>query len=279
MSHWLIALLLVSGSFNSIFCVTRQQLKNTGKLMKKNCMPKNDVTEEQVGDIEKGKFIEERNVMCYVACVYTMTGVVKNNRLNNEAVTKQVDILFPPEMRDAVKAAADHCKDIGKKNKDLCEASYYTAKCMYEYDAENFTMSRIVFLLIFAAILYGSNALTKQQLKNSLKMIKKQCMSKNDVTDDLVGDIDKGKFIEQKPVMCYIACIYQMTQVIKNNKLNYESTLKQIDLMYPPELRGPVKEALEKCKDVATKYKDVCEASFWTAKCVYDTDPKNFIFA
>nr|WKF45279.1 odorant binding proteins OBP1 [Peridroma saucia] len=139
-------------NFQSIFCIlciiclffggsyamTRQQLKNSGKLMKKSCMPKNDVTEEEVGDIEKGKFIESRNVMCYVACIYTMTQLVKNNKLSYEAVIKQVDIMFPTEMRDAVKAAATSCKEIAKKYKDLCEASYWTAKCMYDYDANNF---------------------------------------------------------------------------------------------------------------------------------------------
>nr|QRF70934.1 odorant binding protein [Semiothisa cinerearia] len=93
--------------------MTRQQLKNSGKLMKKTCMPKNDVTEEQVGDIEKGKFIEDRKVMCYVACIYSMTQVVKNNKLSYDAVIKQVDMMFPPEMRSAVKAAAENCKDIG----------------------------------------------------------------------------------------------------------------------------------------------------------------------
>nr|BAV56795.1 odorant binding protein 8 [Ostrinia furnacalis] len=130
----LVLILLLDTSFG----MTRQQLKNSGKLMKKSCMPKNDVTEEQVGEIEQGKFIEDRNVMCYIACVYSMTQVVKNNKLSYEAVLKQVDMMFPPEMKDAVKAAATQCKDIAKKYKDICEASYWTAKCMYDFDAENF---------------------------------------------------------------------------------------------------------------------------------------------
>ncbi|CAH0726972.1 unnamed protein product, partial [Brenthis ino] len=118
--------------------MTRQQLKNSGKLMKKSCMPKNDVTEEQVGQIEQGKFLEERNVMCYIACIYSMTQVVKNNKLNYDAIIKQVDMMFPVDMRDAVKSAVEKCKDIGKKYKDICEASYWTAKCMYDQDPANF---------------------------------------------------------------------------------------------------------------------------------------------
>lgn len=34
---------------------------------------------EQISDIEGGKFIEDRNVMCYIACIYTMTQVVSTN--------------------------------------------------------------------------------------------------------------------------------------------------------------------------------------------------------
>nr|AFD34178.1 odorant binding protein 2 [Argyresthia conjugella] len=118
--------------------MTRQQLKNAGKLMKKTCMPKNDVTEEQVGEIENGKFIEERNVMCYVACIYSMLQVVKNNKLNYEAVLKQVDMMFPAELKEPVKATAAACRDVTKKYKDLCESAYWTAKCMYEQDPSCF---------------------------------------------------------------------------------------------------------------------------------------------
>lgn len=39
---------------------------------------------------------------------------VKNNKLSYDAVIKQVDVMFPVEMRNAVKAAATHCKDVGK---------------------------------------------------------------------------------------------------------------------------------------------------------------------
>ncbi|KAI8432153.1 hypothetical protein MSG28_004624 [Choristoneura fumiferana] len=86
--------------------------------------------------------------------------------------------------------------------------------------------------------------------------------------------------------------------------------IKQVDMMFPAEMKDPVKAAMEKCKGVvhgihaltrqqlkkssqvfkkkcmakidvteAKKYKDLCEASYWTAKCIYEDDPKNFVFA
>nr|ALC76545.1 odorant binding protein 5 [Conogethes punctiferalis]UYF25408.1 odorant-binding protein 8 [Conogethes punctiferalis] len=136
---------------------------------------------------------------------------------------------------------------------------------------------RICLLLVF--LVGGSDAMTRAQLKNSAKMLKKNCMAKNSVTEDQIGNIEKGQFIEEKPVMCYIACIYQMMSIVKNNKLNYEASIKQVDMMYPNDLKESVKKSIENCKSVSDKYKDICEASYWTAKCIYEDNPKDFIFA
>nr|BAV56789.1 odorant binding protein 2 [Ostrinia furnacalis] len=136
-----------------------------------------------------------------------------------------------------------------------------------------------LFLLLLAFFISSSDAMTRQQLKNSGKMLRKNCLTKTGVAEDLISGIEKGKFIEDRNVMCYIACIYQMTQVVKNNKLNYEASIKQVDMMYPNDLKESVKKSIEKCKTVSDKYKDLCEASYWTAKCIYEDNPKDFIFA
>nr|WKR38888.1 odorant binding protein 7 [Spodoptera frugiperda] len=138
---------------------------------------------------------------------------------------------------------------------------------------------RICLFVIAMFLASGSDAMSRQQLKNSGKMLKKNCMNKIGVTEDQIGSIDKGKFIEDRKVMCYIACIYELTNVIKNNKLNYEASIKQIDLMYPPDIKESAKAAVEKCKDVQKKYKDICEVSFYAAKCMYEYKPEDFIFA
>nr|QGH51243.1 putative odorant binding protein 7 [Conopomorpha sinensis] len=140
-------------------------------------------------------------------------------------------------------------------------------------------MHRLCVLALFVVFVGQACAMTRQQLKNSGKMLRKNCLTKIGVEEDMINGIEKGKFIEDKQVMCYIACVYQLTQVVKNNKLNYEASMKQVDMMYPPEMKEPVKATIELCKDVSKKYKDLCEASYWTAKCMYENDPKNFIFA
>ncbi|KOB62751.1 SexiOBP10, partial [Operophtera brumata] len=50
--------------------------------------------------------------------------------------------------------------------------------------------------------------------------------------------------------MCYIACVYSMTQVVKNNKLDAGLISKQIDLLYPQELKEPVKKGVALCMPI-----------------------------
>nr|AII00997.1 odorant binding protein [Dendrolimus kikuchii] len=139
------SLLVTVLMFSNMLCVwsvTRQQLKNSGKLLKKACMPKHDVTEEQVGNIDKGTFIEDRNVMCYIACIYSVgQAVIKNDKIIHDAMIKQVNQMFPANMKDPVKAAIENCRGVAKNYKDICEASYWTAKCMYDYDPSNFVFA------------------------------------------------------------------------------------------------------------------------------------------
>nr|AXF48753.1 odorant-binding protein ABP3 [Lobesia botrana] len=73
--------------------------------------------EDKVGKIEQGVFIEEKNVMCYVACIYKTIQVVKNEKLNREMIAKQIDILYPAEMKAAVKKSVAKCIDVRKYQK------------------------------------------------------------------------------------------------------------------------------------------------------------------
>ncbi|KAJ8720187.1 hypothetical protein PYW07_012230 [Mythimna separata] len=141
--------------------------------------------------------------------------------------------------------------------------------------------SSSIFLLSFILIVLNSSfisAMTREQVKSSGKMIKKTCSVKNNLSEDQVKDVDKGNFIEDKNFMCYVACVYKMGQTIKGNTINHDMMLKQVEMMFPTEMKAPVKAAIEHCRPVAKKYKDVCEAAYWTAKCTYEFDPANFMF-
>ncbi|CAH2090301.1 unnamed protein product [Euphydryas editha] len=120
--------------------------------------------------------------------------------------------------------------------------------------------------------------MTRAQLKKTMTIMKNQCMPKHGVTNDKVGKIEQGVFIEDHDVMCYIACVYKTIQVVKNNRLDKDLISKQVNALYPPELKEPVKKGIEKCISVQDNYEDACEGIFYSTKCLYEDNPANFIF-
>nr|AII01001.1 odorant binding protein [Dendrolimus kikuchii] len=120
--------------------------------------------------------------------------------------------------------------------------------------------------------------MTRAQVKNTMTMMKKQCLPKTGATEDKVARIEEGVFIEEHSVMCYIACVYKAIQVVNNDRLDMGLVSKQIDLLYPQNMKEPAKKAAGQCVSIQDKYSDMCEAIFYATKCYYEADPSSFIF-
>lgn len=69
------------------------------------------------------------------------------------------------------------------------------------------------------------------------------CMPKFKVSEEVANGLAQKVFPDDKVVKCYVNCIMEMMQSMKKGKINYETTLKQIDLMLPEELKPGTKEA------------------------------------
>ncbi|RVE46999.1 hypothetical protein evm_008383 [Chilo suppressalis] len=137
---------------------------------------------------------------------------------------------------------------------------------------------RFVYLLVLLGCLEGCFGMTRAQLKKTMTVAKKQCVPKIGVSEDKINKIEEGVFIEDPKVMCFIACVYKSLQVIKNDRLDRDLITRQVDILYPNDMKAPVKKAIDKCFHVPKQHKDICEAAFWTTKCLYDADPATFIF-
>nr|AFD34175.1 odorant binding protein 4 [Argyresthia conjugella] len=139
-------------------------------------------------------------------------------------------------------------------------------------------MSLISCIVKFLLLVTFCEAMTMKQIRQTGKMMRKSCQPKNNVEDEKIDVLADGVFIEEKEVMCYIACIMKMASAIKNGKLNVEAALKQVDLLLPEDLKEPAKAAIIACRKVSESYKDICEASFHTTKCIYNENPEIFFF-
>ncbi|CAH2090303.1 unnamed protein product [Euphydryas editha] len=118
--------------------MTMKQIKSTGKMMRKTCQPKNNVADEKIDPLAKGEFIEEKEVMCYTACIMKMANAIKNGKLNFEAAIKQADLLLPEEIKEPAKEAITACKKVADSYKDVCEVSFFVTKCIYNHNPSIF---------------------------------------------------------------------------------------------------------------------------------------------
>nr|QCF41935.1 odorant binding protein [Athetis dissimilis] len=111
--------------------MTMKQIRNTGKMMRKSCQPKNNVEDEKIDPIAEGVFIDEKEVKCYMACIMKMANTIKNGKLNFDAAIKQADLLLPDEVKEPAKEAILACKKAADPHKDICDASFHVTKCIY----------------------------------------------------------------------------------------------------------------------------------------------------
>nr|AFG73000.1 odorant-binding protein 2 [Cnaphalocrocis medinalis] len=118
--------------------MTMKQIKNTGKMMRKSCQPKNNVADEKIDPLGDGVFIDEKEVKCYMACIMKMANTMKNGKPNYEAAIKQVDLLLPEEIKQPAKEALAACKKVPDAHKDPCDAAFHVTKCIYNHNPSIF---------------------------------------------------------------------------------------------------------------------------------------------
>ncbi|KAJ2951807.1 hypothetical protein O0L34_g13971 [Tuta absoluta] len=139
-------------------------------------------------------------------------------------------------------------------------------------------MVLLIVVVKFLVFMTYCDAMTMKQIRNTGKMIRKTCLPKTNVEEEKIDKITEGVFIEEKEVMCYMACVMKMANTFKNGKFNYESAMKQADMLLPDEIKEPAKVVLTTCKKVPDAYKDPCEGSFHLAKCLQKENPAIFFF-
>ncbi|XP_065094744.1 general odorant-binding protein 72-like [Ochlerotatus camptorhynchus] len=134
----------------------------------------------------------------------------------------------------------------------------------------------IAMAMLFHSIGVEGKATVEQMMKTG-EMIRNVCVGKMKISEDLVNVLREPSFPDNKELKCYVNCVMEMMQVMKKGKLNYEASLKQIDLIIPDELAAPLRNALDICRTVADGIKNNCESAYAVAQCLSKNNPK-FIF-
>ncbi|XP_053664662.1 general odorant-binding protein 72-like [Anopheles marshallii] len=118
---------------------------------------------------------------------------------------------------------------------------------------------------------------TVEQMMKSGEMIRSVCLGKTKVSEELANGLRESKFADVKELKCYVNCVMEMMQTMKKGKLNYDASVKQIDTIMPDELAGPMRAALDICRNAADGIKNNCDAAYAMLQCLSKNNPK-FIF-
>ncbi|XP_052897452.1 general odorant-binding protein lush-like [Anopheles moucheti] len=135
----------------------------------------------------------------------------------------------------------------------------------------------MVFLWSQIALVDG--AMSRKQLINSMDMMRSACAPKFKVTTEMLDDLRNGIFVEDRELKCYTLCIAQMAGTMnKKGELNIQKTLAQLDAMLPPDMKEKAKEAVHACRETQGRYKDSCDKTFYSTKCLAEYDREVFLF-
>ncbi|XP_055380550.1 general odorant-binding protein 72 [Condylostylus longicornis] len=109
---------------------TLEQYKEGGRMMRSICSPKFQISPEIWAQLEEKQTPDDRNVKCFINCIFETSKAMKRGKYQLDIALKQVDMMVPDHMKDDYKNGFSACKDAGKGFKDYCDISYEVYKCI-----------------------------------------------------------------------------------------------------------------------------------------------------
>ncbi|XP_036141529.1 general odorant-binding protein 19a isoform X2 [Monomorium pharaonis] len=120
--------------------------------------------------------------------------------------------------------------------------------------------------------------MTMEQIEKTAQTLRNTCTSKSHADPGAVAGIQKGEFPDDnQPLKCYTLCIMKSMRTFKNGRIDDGMMIKQLDLMLPAEMAGPMKAVATKCAAEPPGGSD-CETTYQFVKCSHQTDSEHFFF-
>ncbi|XP_012215202.1 general odorant-binding protein 72 [Linepithema humile] len=118
--------------------MTMEQIQKTAMTMRNTCTTKSHADAGAVAAIQNGEFPDDNQLLkCYTLCVMKTMRTFKNGRVDDGMLTKQVDLMLPPDLSVPMKATAIKCAAEPPAGDD-CATAYQFVKCSYQTDPNHF---------------------------------------------------------------------------------------------------------------------------------------------
>nr|ASM47934.1 odorant binding protein 2 [Macrocentrus cingulum] len=114
--------------------MTMAQIQNAMKPAGKTCAGKTGVSKEILAQTREGVFPEDRDLMCYHACLLKMMKMMtKDNKIAIDTMMKQIDLMMPEDLIQRTKDVSQKCFD-DLTTDEACEMSWQFVKCYSDTD-------------------------------------------------------------------------------------------------------------------------------------------------
>uniref|UniRef100_A0A1L8DPK2 Proteinral odorant-binding protein 72 n=2 Tax=Nyssomyia neivai TaxID=330878 RepID=A0A1L8DPK2_9DIPT len=131
-------------------------------------------------------------------------------------------------------------------------------------------------LAVFMTI--SVNSITVEEAREIAKIFSEPCRRRYRIPNNIIEGVNKGEFPDNRDLKCYANCMLEMTQTVSRGRINYQVTIRQIDLFFPEEMKESAKKTVNECRGSMKGIKDYCEASYNYIQCMYKVNKKDFFF-
>ncbi|XP_046830590.1 uncharacterized protein LOC124429403 [Vespa crabro] len=104
-------------------------------------------------------------------------------------------------------------------------------------------------------------AMTIEQMQKTATGIRNTCITKTGVKAELVDGMKTGQYPEDHDLQCYTQCVMKTIRTFKNQKVDVDMVIKQVEMMMPIEWQDQMKAAARKCGALEPS-DDICVTAF-----------------
>ncbi|XP_067005131.1 general odorant-binding protein 83a isoform X2 [Anabrus simplex] len=106
-------------------------------------------------------------------------------------------------------------------------------------------------------------------LKEMMDMLHQTCVEKISINEDLINRANKGDFVDDPNLKCYMKCIFvETSSMTEDGAFDADATIA----MMPDKIKGEASKAINSCKGESGA--DACEIAFNIHKCLYKANPQ-----
>ncbi|XP_003690412.1 general odorant-binding protein 99b-like [Apis florea] len=134
----------------------------------------------------------------------------------------------------------------------------------------------LITILTFVA-LKPVKSMSADQVEKLAKNMRKSCLQKIAITEELVDGMRRGEFPDDHDLQCYTTCIMKLLRSFKNGNIDFDMIIKQLEITMPPEEVAIGKEIVEACRNEEYTGDD-CQKTYQYVQCHYKQNPEKFFF-